>query len=89
MRPGPLNSAQIRAARALLRWSAEDLAQESAVGVTTIRRAELTEQETSMTAANDLAVRRALETAGVEFIDENGGGPGVRLRKRQRAKQAK
>jgi hypothetical protein len=36
-----------------------------------------------MTIANDLAVRRALETAGVEFIDENGGGPGVRLRKRQ------
>ena len=30
-----------------------------------------------MTAANDLAVRRALEAAGVEFIDENGGGPGV------------
>jgi hypothetical protein len=42
-----------------------------------------------MTAANDAAVRRALETAGVEFIDENGGGPGVRLRKRQRAKQSK
>jgi len=40
-----------------------------------------------MTAANDLAVRRALEAAGVEFIDENGGGPGVRLRKRQRANQ--
>ena len=39
------------------------------------------EDETSMTAANDLAVRRALEAAGVEFIDENGGGPGVRLRK--------
>jgi hypothetical protein len=34
-----------------------------------------------MTAPNDLAVRRALEAAGVEFIDENGGGPGVRLRK--------
>jgi hypothetical protein len=31
--------------------------------------------ETSMTAANDLAVRAALELAGVEFIDENGGGP--------------
>jgi hypothetical protein len=40
----------------------------------------------SMTAANDLAVRRALETAGVEFIDGNGGGPGVRLHKLQRAK---
>ena len=36
-----------------------------------------------MTAANDLAVRRALEAAGVEFIDEDGGGPGVRLRNRQ------
>jgi hypothetical protein len=35
-----------------------------------------------MTAANDLAVRRALEMAGVDFIAENGGGPGVRLRKR-------
>jgi ribosome-binding protein aMBF1 (putative translation factor) len=80
-----LTSAQIRAARALVRWSAEDLARESTVGVTTIRRAELTEAETSMTAANNGAVRRALETAGVEFIDENGGGPGVRLRKRQRS----
>jgi hypothetical protein len=34
-----------------------------------------------MTTANDLSVRRALQKAGVEFIDENGGGPGVRLRK--------
>jgi hypothetical protein len=40
-----------------------------------------------MTAANDLAIRRTLEAAGVEFIDEDGGGPGVRLRKR-RAKKA-
>jgi hypothetical protein len=42
-----------------------------------------------MTIANNLAVRRALEAAGIEFIDENGGGPGVRLRKRQRAKRPK
>jgi hypothetical protein len=54
---------------------------QSSLSVATIRRAELTDDETSMTAANDLAVRRALEAAGVEFIDENGGGPGVRLRK--------
>jgi hypothetical protein len=74
-----LTSAQIRAARALLRWNATDLARASAVGLTTIRRAELREGETSMTTANDLAIRRALEGAGVEFIDENGGGPGVRL----------
>ena len=84
-----LTSDQIRAARALVRWRAEDLARESAVGVATIRRAELTERQTSMTAANDLAVRRALEFAGVEFIDENGGGPGVRLGKAARDKSRK
>jgi len=85
----PLTSAQIRAARALIRWSAEDLARETALSVATIRRAEIAEGEISMTAANDLAVRRALEAAGVEFLDENGGGPGVRLRKRQQAKRSK
>ena len=52
----------------------------------TIRRAELKESENSLTTANDLAIRRALEAAGVEFIDENGGGPGVRLRKRHQKK---
>ena len=48
-----------------------------------VRRAELADQDTSMTTANNLAVRRALEAAGVEFIDENGSGPGVCLRKTQ------
>jgi transcriptional regulator with XRE-family HTH domain len=85
----PLASAQIRAARSLIRWSAEDLAGRSSLSVATIRRAELTDDETSMTAANDLAVRRALEAAGVEFIDENGGGPGVRLRKSAKEKSRK
>jgi hypothetical protein len=89
MQKHPLTSAQIRAARALLRWRARDLARESAVGVATIRRAELVDGETSMTAANDAAIRRALEGAGVEFIDENGGGAGVRLRKRERPKKTK
>jgi transcriptional regulator with XRE-family HTH domain len=85
----PLTSAQMRAARALLRWSAEDLAQQSRLSVATIRRAELAENETSMTAANDFAVRRVLEAAGVEFIDENGGGPGVRLRRSARSRAPK
>ena len=53
------------------------------MGLNTIKRAELAEGGTSLTVANDLAVRRALEAAGVEFIDGIGGGPGVRLRKRQ------
>jgi hypothetical protein len=82
-----LTSAQIRAARALIRWSAEGLARETTLSVTTIRRAELRESETSLTSANDRAIRQALENAGVEFIDENGGGPGVRLRKRKHAKR--
>ena len=85
----PLNSAQIRAARSLIRWSAEDLAGKASLSVATIRRAELTDSETSMTAANDMAVRRALEAAGVEFIDENGGGAGVRLRKPAKEKSRK
>ena len=80
MSPKPLTSAQIRAARALIRWSAQELAEKTAVGVTTIRRAELTASETKLTRVNDQAIRRALEAAGVEFIDENGGGGGVRLK---------
>ena len=87
MKKEALSSAQIRAARALLRWSAADLAKESTLGANTIRRAEVAEEGTSLTAANELAVRRALEAAGVEFIDENGGGPGVRLRKPARQKR--
>jgi transcriptional regulator with XRE-family HTH domain len=80
MSPRPLTSAQIRAARALIRWSALELAERSGVGVTTIRRAELTASETKLTRVNDQAIRRTLEEAGIEFIDAEGGGPGVRLR---------
>ena len=84
MSPRPLTSPQIRAARALIRWSALELAERSSVGVTTIRRAELTESETKLTRVNDQAIRRALEAAGVEFIDAEGGGSGVRLRSAQK-----
>jgi transcriptional regulator with XRE-family HTH domain len=76
-----LTSGQIRAARSLIKWTAEDLARQSSVSLRTIRRAELAEQDTSMTTANELAVRSALEAAGIEFIEENGSGPGVCLRK--------
>jgi hypothetical protein len=81
-----LTSAQIRAGRALLRWSVADLARATALGVNTIQRAELSEGQTSLTAANEGAIRRALEGAGVVFIEENGGGPGVRLRERRKAR---
>ena len=65
---------------------AEDLSRLSSVSLLTIRRAELAERQPALTAANNLAIRRALESAGIEFIDENGGGPGVRLRKWQQKK---
>ena len=76
-----ITGAQLRAGRALLRWSADDLAGKSGVGLATIRRAELIDSETKMTGPNEGAVRAALEVAGVIFVAENGEGAGVRLRK--------
>jgi ribosome-binding protein aMBF1 (putative translation factor) len=81
-----LTGAQIRAARALLQWSAADLARQCALGVNTIRRAEVAQDATSLTAANEMAIRRAFEAAGIEFIDENGTGEGVRFHKPRRAR---
>ena len=72
--------AQMRAARALLRWAAADLVRESGVSLATIHRAESVDGKTAMTFANASAIRRALENAGVELIKENGGGPGARLK---------
>ena len=70
----------MRAARALLRWAAADLVRESGVSLATIHRAESVDGKTAMTFANASAIRRALENAGVELIEENGGGPGARLK---------
>ena len=77
----PITGAQIRAARALIRWSAEDLAARARLGVATIRRAEAHDGPPPMTVANAQTIRRALESAGVEFIAANGGGAGVRLKR--------
>jgi hypothetical protein len=81
-----LSSDQVRAARALIRWTALDLAAASKVGVATIRRAEVVEGEIPVTLANEAAIRAALETAGIAFIEDNGGGEGVRFRKPKRRK---
>lgn len=72
---------QIRAARGFLQWTAVDLATNARVGLSTVRRAEDASGVPSITAANLDAIRRALEAAGIQFIPENGGGAGVRLRK--------
>jgi transcriptional regulator with XRE-family HTH domain len=65
-------------ARAALNLGVRDLAHAAKVSPTTISRVERGEALFPRTLA---AIRSALEAAGVEFIAENGGGPGVRLRK--------
>ena len=75
-----LTGAQIRAARAMVRWSAEHLAKVAKVGVMTVRRAESTDRTPTLLANNLDAIRRALEAAGVEFT--NGDEPGVKLKRR-------
>ena len=70
---------QCRAARGLLDWSQQDLAEKARVGVVTVRQLEADTHEPRRATLD--VIRRALEAAGVEFIDENGGGPGVRLKK--------
>jgi transcriptional regulator with XRE-family HTH domain len=76
-----LTGAQIRAGRALIRWSADELAKRCKLGRITITRAESVDGKPSMTDANSETIRRIFEAAGVEFIPENGGGAGVRLKK--------
>jgi transcriptional regulator with XRE-family HTH domain len=77
---------QLRAARGLLGWSQSVLAARAGLSLPTVKRVEVDlGPRVSDEARNKL--RQALEAAGVEFIDENGGGPGVRLRKRQQKRR--
>ena len=75
-----LTGEQIRAARALLRWEQKDLAQASGVSEQTIIRLEKMIGQVSGQIGTVQAIKDALEAGGVDFIPENGGGPGVRLR---------
>jgi predicted transcriptional regulator len=77
-----LSSELIRAARALLRWEQRDLSNASSVSLPTIKRLESKPGIMAAHLSTIAALRKSLETAGIEFIDENGGGPGLRLRKR-------
>ena len=80
-----INSAQCRAARGLLAWSQQNLADEAGVGIVTVHQFEAGTSEPRR--ATLQVIRHAFESAGVEFIDENGGGPGVRLRKSPKSKR--
>ena len=74
-------------ARGALNWTVRDLAE-----ATGLHRNTVTNLENGHYAGDRQTlelIERALVKAGVEFIDENGGGPGVRLRESQRVKQKK
>jgi transcriptional regulator with XRE-family HTH domain len=81
-----MTASQIRAARALLGLSQSDVAKLATVSIPTVKRAE---GAGKLKASPDAvaAIRTALESAGVEFIAENGGGAGVRLRRAKKEKQ--
>lgn len=76
-----ISSSQVRAAKALLRWSGEELANRSGISLSTIRRVEgadgIPEAQNIKTI---MAIKKALEDAGVEFIGTPDDGPGVRLK---------
>jgi transcriptional regulator with XRE-family HTH domain len=74
-----MTPAQCRAARGLLGWTQQKLAAEAHVGVVTIHQLEAGVSEPRHATLD--VIRRAFEAAGIDFIDANGGGPGVRLRK--------
>lgn len=80
MRSASLSVAQLRGARGLLGWSQSQLAEAAGLSLPTIKRTELETVNVSIEAREKLRI--ALEKAGVEFIAENGGGPGVRLKRK-------
>ena len=74
---------QLKMARAAVGWGVRDLAKKAGVTANTVTRIE-NGADAKQSTINRL--RHALEVAGIEFIDENGGGLGVRLRKRRQKK---
>ena len=76
---------QSRMARAALGWGVRELAAAAKVAIDTVVRFERGEELKERTVE---AIQRALEARGIEFIDENGGGAGVRVRKRQSRKKS-
>ena len=75
-----ISAEQCRAARGLLDWSQQELADRAGVGIVTVRQVEAGVKKPRRATLD--VIRRAFEQAGVDFLDENGGGAGVRFRGR-------
>lgn len=78
-----MTSEQIRAARALLRWEQKDLATASGISLPSIKRLEARPGALAAYGSTVTSLKRALEAAGIEFLEDggtsSGGGAGVRL----------
>jgi len=70
---------QIRASRAALRWSADDLARRAGVGIMTLKRMEACDGIPSSRASTLADVQSALEAAGIEFVGSPNDRPGIRI----------
>lgn len=73
-----ITSDQIRAARALLRWSGKDLAEKTGLGFSTLMRLESLQGVPGAQAKTLETIQKALEDAGIEFIGTPESGAGVR-----------
>jgi transcriptional regulator with XRE-family HTH domain len=73
-----ITSDQIRAARALLRWSGKDLAEKTGLGFSTLMRLEVLDGVPSAQAKTLENIQKAFENAGIEFIGSPDEGAGVR-----------
>jgi transcriptional regulator with XRE-family HTH domain len=78
-----MKAIQVRMARAAVGWGVRELAKKAGVTANTVTRIENGADAKQSTMDR---LQQALESAGIAFLDENGGGPGVRLRKRQTKK---
>jgi transcriptional regulator with XRE-family HTH domain len=80
---------QVKAARALLGWSQEELAAAAQISIPTIKRLEARDGPLGGRSETGDKIRKALQVGGVEFIEENGGGAGVRMRRPRDSKPIK
>ena len=80
---------QVKAGRALLGWSQDDLAAAAEISLPTIKRLEAGDGALGGRSETSDKITQALAAAGIEFIDENGGGAGVRLKKSSASRPTK
>jgi transcriptional regulator with XRE-family HTH domain len=80
-----ITAQQVKAARSLIGWNQEDLTRASGVSIATVKRMESRHGPLRGNADNVWKIQLALEDAGIVFLDENGGGPGVRLKQRSQS----